>query len=57
MPWKKNSPEAVERFDELVAVPGARRSVMLTSTGSRAIPHFGQDPGPFCLTSGCIGQV
>ena len=28
MPWKKNSPEAVSRFDELVAVPGARRAVM-----------------------------
>jgi TfoX/Sxy family transcriptional regulator of competence genes len=28
MAWKKNSPEAVERFDEYVAVPGARRNVM-----------------------------
>jgi hypothetical protein len=28
MAWKKNSPEAVERFDEHVAVPGARRNVM-----------------------------
>ena len=28
MAWKKNSPEAVRRFDEFVAVPGARRSVM-----------------------------
>lgn len=25
--------------------------------GSRAIPHFGQVPGPSCTTSGCIGQV
>ncbi|HKW94015.1 MAG TPA: TfoX/Sxy family protein [Methylomirabilota bacterium] len=28
MPWKKNSPEAVRRFDEIAAVPGARRGVM-----------------------------
>jgi TfoX/Sxy family transcriptional regulator of competence genes len=28
MAWTKNSPEAVQRFDELVAVPGARRKVM-----------------------------
>jgi TfoX/Sxy family transcriptional regulator of competence genes len=28
MAWKKNSPEAVERFDEHVVVPGARRNVM-----------------------------
>jgi hypothetical protein len=28
MAWKKNSPEAVRRFDELVAVPGAKRGVM-----------------------------
>jgi hypothetical protein len=28
MAWKKNSPEAVRRFDELVAVPGAERGVM-----------------------------
>jgi hypothetical protein len=26
--WKKNSPEAVRRFDDLVAVPGARRGIM-----------------------------
>ena len=32
-------------------------SSAVTSSGSRAIPHFGQAPGPFCLTSGCIGQV
>jgi hypothetical protein len=28
MAWKKNSPDAVRRFDELVAVPGAQRGVM-----------------------------
>ena len=28
MPWKKNSPEALGRFDELVDVPGAQRSVL-----------------------------
>ncbi len=28
MAWKKNSPEAVRRFDELVAVPGAKRKIM-----------------------------
>jgi hypothetical protein len=28
MAWKKNSPEAVRRFDELVAVPGAQRSAI-----------------------------
>jgi hypothetical protein len=27
------------------------------STGSRAIPHFGQNPGFSACTSGCIGQV
>src|ERR1039457_757263 len=25
--------------------------------GSRAMPHFGQGPGPSCRISGCIGQV
>ena len=25
--------------------------------GSRAMPHFGQLPGPICSISGCIGQV
>ena len=25
--------------------------------GSSAIPQIGQDPGPICRTSGCIGQV
>ena len=28
-----------------------------TVTGSSAMPHFGQLPGPFCLISGCMGQV
>jgi TfoX/Sxy family transcriptional regulator of competence genes len=28
MAWKKNSPEAVKRFDERVAVPGAERAFM-----------------------------
>jgi TfoX/Sxy family transcriptional regulator of competence genes len=28
MAWKKNSPDAVQRFDELVAVRGASRKVM-----------------------------
>jgi hypothetical protein len=27
------------------------------STGSRAIPHFEQTPGPSATTSGCIGQA
>jgi hypothetical protein len=27
------------------------------STGSRAIPHFGQEPGFSACTLGCIGQV
>jgi hypothetical protein len=26
-------------------------------TGSSAMPHFGQAPGPDRRTSGCIGQV
>jgi hypothetical protein len=26
-------------------------------SGSRAIPHFGQEPGPTCRTSGCMGQT
>jgi hypothetical protein len=30
---------------------------MLNVTGSSAMPHFGQEPGPGCLTSGCMGQV
>ena len=29
----------------------------LATTGSRAMPHFGQTPGPTCRISGCIGQV
>jgi len=28
MAWKKNSPEAVSRFDKLVALPGAERGIM-----------------------------
>jgi hypothetical protein len=28
MAWKKNSPEAVSRFDELAAVPGAERKIL-----------------------------
>src|SRR5215470_12654711 len=28
MAWKKNSPEAIRRFDELAAVPGAARKIM-----------------------------
>jgi TfoX/Sxy family transcriptional regulator of competence genes len=28
MAWKKNLPDAVQRFDELVAVPGASRKIM-----------------------------
>ena len=28
-----------------------------TVTGSSAMPQIGHDPGPFCRTSGCIGQV
>ena len=27
------------------------------ASGSSAMPHFGQNPGPFWRTSGCIGQV
>jgi hypothetical protein len=27
------------------------------TTGSSAMPHFGQDPGPGCRISGCMGQV
>ena len=26
-------------------------------TGSSAMPHFGQVPGPTCSTSGCMGQL
>jgi hypothetical protein len=28
MTWKKNSPEAIRRFDELAAVPSAARKIM-----------------------------
>src|ERR1700736_6103779 len=28
MAWKKNSPDTIRRFDELVTVPGAQRSIM-----------------------------
>jgi hypothetical protein len=28
MPWKKNSPDAIHRFDALVAVKGAKRGVL-----------------------------
>jgi hypothetical protein len=33
MAWKKSSPEAVERFDDLVAVPGAKRGIMFGCPG------------------------
>ena len=29
----------------------------VAASGSRAMPHFGQLPGPGWRTSGCIGQV
>src|SRR5579872_1050910 len=32
-------------------------SSVVNSAGSRAMPHFGHDPGPIFRTSGCIGQV
>ena len=32
-------------------------SIVDTYFGSSSIPHFGQVPGSFCSTSGCIGQV
>src|SRR6476660_9126248 len=28
MAWKKNTPEAIRRFDEIAAVPGAVRKIM-----------------------------
>ena len=28
MAWKKNSPEAIDRFDELAAVSGAKRGIL-----------------------------
>lgn len=28
MAWKKNSPQAVRRFEELAALPGAKKAVM-----------------------------
>ena len=28
MAWKKSSPDAISRFDEMAAVPGAKRGVM-----------------------------
>src|SRR5215475_12890329 len=28
MAWKKNSPEAIRRFDEVAGVPGAERKIM-----------------------------
>lgn len=34
-----------------------RSAVEAESTGSRAMPHVGQDPGFSDRTSGCIGQV
>ena len=32
-------------------------SAAVAATGSSAMPHFGQLPGPIWRTSGCIGQV
>jgi hypothetical protein len=32
-------------------------SSSVTIAGSRAMPQNGHAPGPFCRTSGCIGQV
>jgi hypothetical protein len=39
------------------ASSGSLASDASTATGSSAIPHRGQVPGPFCRISGCIGQV
>jgi hypothetical protein len=36
---------------------GLSPSSRLGSSGSSAMPHFGQAPGRFYRTSGCIGQV
>ncbi len=36
---------------------GLPSSSRLTVTGSSAMPHFGQAPGPIWRTSGSIGQV
>ncbi len=36
---------------------GLGRSSALANTGSSAMPHLGQLPGPTCRISGCIGQV
>ena len=33
------------------------RVAAVNVAGSSAMPHLGQDPGPICRTSGCIGHV
>lgn len=35
----------------------ASASGAAAGSGSSAMPHFGQNPGPRRRTSGCIGQV
>ena len=44
-------------FDILKAENAATSSCIDGISRSRAIPHFGQIPGPCCLTSVCMGQV
>ena len=43
-------PRHVEQF-------GIGRRSAVTVTGSSAMPQIGQEPGPTCRISGCIGQV
>lgn len=48
---------AIQNRRVMSASSGSGPVASLAFTGSRAIPHFGQVPGPICRISGCIGQV
>jgi hypothetical protein len=68
IPGNRSPPMPRRRTGTDSATPTQNRRVMsassglgpvsaVTVTGSSAIPQIGQEPGPGCRTSGCIGQV
>jgi hypothetical protein len=51
------SAAAIHNRRDMSANSGFESSVAVIVLGSSAIPQIGQDPGPRCTISGCIGQV
>ena len=48
---------AIQKRRVMSVSSGFGPSSCVTVSGSSAMPHFGQEPGPFWRTSGCMGQV